>query len=76
MYVANSSLPPRGAYMRQREPPAPYRRKTMQRTFTIRSSVDCIVAACAIRHGLTVIEADRDYRHLAQISALQERSIA
>lgn len=41
---------------------------------TVRSSVDCLIAACAIRHDLEVLHRDRDYAALAQISALRERS--
>ena len=41
---------------------------------TIRSSVDCIIAACAIRHDLEVLHRDRDYAALSQISALRERT--
>jgi len=40
---------------------------------TIRSTVDCLVAACALRNGLTVLHRDRDFRSLARISALKER---
>ena len=40
---------------------------------TVRSSVDCLIAACALRHGLEVLHRDRDYRHLARVSALRER---
>ena len=43
--------------------------------FTVRSGVDCLIAACAIRHGLTVLHADRDYCVIAKISPLQERNI-
>ncbi len=43
---------------------------------TIRSSVDCLIAACAIRHGATVAHVDRDYDHLAKMSALRSRRIA
>jgi len=42
---------------------------------TIRSSTDCLLAACAIRHHLTVAHIDRDYDHLAKISTLQARRI-
>ena len=42
---------------------------------TVRSSVDCIVAVCAIRHSLTVLHDDRDYGMLAKVSALQEQSV-
>ena len=43
---------------------------------TIRSSTDCLIAACAIRHHLPVAHIDRDYDHLAKISALQARRIS
>jgi predicted nucleic acid-binding protein len=42
---------------------------------TVRSSVDCLIAASAIRHGLTVLHRDRDYTALSKISALQARSV-
>ncbi|MBA2303458.1 MAG: PIN domain-containing protein [Acidobacteria bacterium] len=42
---------------------------------TIRSGVDCLIAACAIRHGLEVLHHDRDYDSIARISALQARRI-
>ena len=40
---------------------------------TVRSSVDCLIAACAIRHGLTVLHLDRDFRGLARVSPLKQR---
>lgn len=40
---------------------------------TVRSSVDCLIAACALRHGIEVLHRDRDYGHLARVSALWER---
>jgi predicted nucleic acid-binding protein len=42
---------------------------------TLRSSVDCLIAACAVRHGLTVLHDDRDYAHLSAVSPLQARSL-
>jgi len=42
---------------------------------TVRSGVDCLIAACAIRHRLTVLHADRDFDHLARISPLEARNI-
>jgi predicted nucleic acid-binding protein len=42
---------------------------------TVRSSVDCLIAASAIRHGLTVLHRDRDYSALAKVSALTARSV-
>jgi predicted nucleic acid-binding protein len=42
---------------------------------TVRSSVDCLIAACAIRHGVTVLHVDRDFTLLAKTSSLKERRI-
>ena len=42
---------------------------------TIRSSVDCLVAACALRHDLEVLHHDRDYTALAEIAPLRQRRI-
>jgi hypothetical protein len=42
---------------------------------TVRSSVDCLVAACALRHDLDVLHRDRDYAALAQVSPLRQRSV-
>ena len=43
--------------------------------FTVRSSVDCVIAACAIRHQLEVLHLDRDYTTIARIAPLRERNI-
>lgn len=40
---------------------------------TVRSSVDCLVAACAIRHDLEVLHRDRDYAAIAEIAPLRQR---
>jgi hypothetical protein len=40
---------------------------------TVRSSVDCLVAACAIRHDLEVLHRDRDYAMIARVSVLRQR---
>ena len=37
---------------------------------SIRSLVDCLIAATAIRHGVTVIHRDNDFDSLAHVSAL------
>jgi predicted nucleic acid-binding protein len=42
---------------------------------TVRSSVDCLIAACALRHGLTVLHHDRDYALLARVSPLLARDV-
>ena len=51
-------------------------RSARRHGLTVRSSVDCLIAACAIRHGLTVLHADRDFATIAKVSPLQERNIA
>lgn len=38
---------------------------------TIRSSTDCLIAACALRNGLPVLHHDRDFPLLARVSGLQ-----
>ncbi|HEX7181275.1 MAG TPA: PIN domain-containing protein [Thermoanaerobaculia bacterium] len=43
---------------------------------TIRSGVDCLIATCAIRHGLSVLHHDRDFSFLAQVSPLKQRKIS
>ena len=42
---------------------------------TVRSSIDCLIAACALRHGLTVLHRDRDFGLLARISPLVARQL-
>lgn len=42
---------------------------------TIRSGVDCLIAACALRHSLTVLHHDRDFDLLATLSPLESRRI-
>jgi len=43
--------------------------------WTIRSSIDCLIAACALRHRFTVLHKDRDYDLLARVSPLKSRRI-
>ena len=40
---------------------------------TIRSGVDCLIAACAIAHDVEVLHRDRDYGLLARVSPLRQR---
>lgn len=42
---------------------------------TIRSGVDCLIAACAVRHNLEVLHHDRDYDALARVAPLRVRRI-
>jgi predicted nucleic acid-binding protein len=43
---------------------------------TVRSGVDCLIAACAIRHGIPVLHFDRDFTLLARVSSLKEQQIS
>ncbi|MBV8199279.1 MAG: PIN domain-containing protein [Acidobacteria bacterium] len=42
---------------------------------TVRSGVDCLIAACALRHHLTVAHRDRDFDLLARVCPLSVRSV-
>jgi len=42
---------------------------------TVRSSVDCLIAACALRNGLSVLHHDRDYGLLARVAPLEARDV-
>jgi len=48
-------------------------RAARRQGLTVRSSTDCLIAACALRHGLEVVHRDRDYAALARVSALRQR---
>ncbi len=48
-------------------------RTARRQGLTVRSSVDCLIAACALRHNLEVLHRDRDFRALAQVSRLRQR---
>lgn len=51
--------------------------RTARRTgATVRSSIDCLIAACAIRHDLEILHRDRDFAALARISSLRQRSLS
>lgn len=50
-------------------------RRARRAALTIRSSSDCLIAACALRHGLTVVHCDRDYDALARIAPLHVKNI-
>jgi predicted nucleic acid-binding protein len=45
-------------------------RSARRSRLTVRSGVDCLIAVCALRNGLTVIHKDRDYSTIAKICAL------
>ncbi len=49
-------------------------RSARRNGLTIRSSVDCLIGSCAIRHDLEVLHRDRDYAAIARVSALRQRT--
>ena len=49
-------------------------RAARRRGLTVRSSTDCVIAACALRHDLEVIHHDRDYQLLSVVSPLKART--
>ena len=50
-------------------------RAARRQGLTIRSAVDCLIAACAMRHDLPVLHMDRDYELLARVSTLTARPV-
>ena len=50
-------------------------RRARRAGLTVRSGVDCLIAACALRHDLTVLHADRDFTNLSKVSQLEERNV-
>jgi len=51
-------------------------RRARRAGVTVRSSVDCLVAASAIRHHLTVVHHDRDYAAIARVAPLEQVNIS
>lgn len=49
-------------------------RAARRRGLTVRSSTDCLIAACALRHDLEVLHRDRDYQLLSAVSGLKSRT--
>jgi predicted nucleic acid-binding protein len=50
-------------------------RSARRQGISVRSGVDCLIAACAIRNDLEVLHRDRDFDALARVSPLRVRSI-
>ena len=50
-------------------------RTARRQGITVRSSVDCLIAACALRNSLKVLHMDRDFRLLAKIAPLDQEQI-
>ena len=51
-------------------------RRARRAGVTPRSGIDCVIAACALRHGATVVHCDRDFTALAPVVGLRQRNIA
>jgi predicted nucleic acid-binding protein len=50
-------------------------RRARRAGLTVRSGVDCLIAACALRHNLEVLHVDRDFTSLSRISQLDARDV-
>ncbi len=50
-------------------------RTARRRGLTIRSSVDCLIAVCALRNDLEVLHNDRDFTALSEVSTLRQRPL-
>jgi predicted nucleic acid-binding protein len=48
-------------------------RSARRSAVTVRSSVDCLIAVCAMRNDAVVLHTDRDFTHLGRIAALRVR---
>jgi predicted nucleic acid-binding protein len=51
-------------------------RRARRAGFTVRSSVDCLVAVCASRHHLRVVHRDRDFLQLASVMSFEQEDIS
>jgi predicted nucleic acid-binding protein len=51
-------------------------RRARRAGVTVRSSIDCLIAACALRHHFTVVHCDRDYGRLATVVSLAQTDIS
>lgn len=38
---------------------------------TIRKSYDCLIAVCALKHGVELLHNDRDFDHIAKVAPLR-----
>src|ERR1051325_4554991 len=50
-------------------------RQARRAAITVRSSVDCLIAVCAMRHDATILHVDRDFWHLARITSLKTQRL-
>jgi predicted nucleic acid-binding protein len=50
-------------------------RSARREAITIRSSVDCLIAVCALRNNAIVLHNDRDFTHLARVTGLKVQQL-
>jgi predicted nucleic acid-binding protein len=46
-------------------------RRTRKNGKTVRSTVDCMIASCAIEHRVPLLHRDKDFEIIAEVSALR-----
>ncbi len=51
-------------------------RRARRAGLTVRSGVDCLIAACALRSSLSVLHHDRDFDALARVAPLEVQSVS
>jgi predicted nucleic acid-binding protein len=51
-------------------------RRARRAGVSVRSSVDCVIAACALGHNATVVHCDRDYGKIARVVSLQHIDVS
>jgi len=43
--------------------------------YTLRSSADCLIAACALRNDAVILHVDRDFTHLERVAPVRTRRL-
>ena len=51
-------------------------RQTRRAGVTVRSTLDCLIAASALGHGLTVVHCDRDFPAIARVTGLRHLDLS
>jgi predicted nucleic acid-binding protein len=50
-------------------------RRARRAGLTVRSGADCLIAACALRNGLSVLHHNRDFDALSEVSDLKAHAV-
>jgi predicted nucleic acid-binding protein len=50
-------------------------RSARRQGLTVRSSVDCLIAACALRHDMPVLQDDRDFDLISKVAPLRVQDL-